>query len=245
MEDIPRPLTQHLDELRRRLILCVGVFFAVFMVCYFFSDYLVQRLIHPFMDMLNARGLPGRRLIFTGVSEAFTAHLKISAFVAFIFSFPFMAMQAWLFMAPGLLKRERALFYTLMWLTPVLFLCGGIFAYQLVLPLALDFFLHFESKNTLVPLVMELRISEYLSFVIRLIMAFGLCFELPIALYLLVKAGFLSAVTLAKQWRLVIVSIFALSAIITPPDMVSMLSLAVPLCLLYGGCVLWLNRGHA
>lgn len=173
--DSPRPLIEHLIELRRRLVYCVVLFLCVFAVCYIYSETLFQVIVKPLADVFLLNGKSGHRLIYTGLSEAFTTYLKVSAFYAFIITFPFTAMQAWLFMAPGLYKNERRLFSILLILTPLLFLVGAAFAYFVVFPMVYNFFLSFETAGSdiIPPIQLEARMGEYLSFVMRLILAFG------------------------------------------------------------------------
>lgn len=175
-------------------------------------------------------------MIYTGLTEAFMTYLKVAAFSGFFIGFPFIANQIWLFIAPGLYQHERRLFLTLSIATPVLFLLGAFFAYSVVFPNAYAFFLSFEAPGVQgsIPLVMEPKIDEYLSFVMRLILAFGVCFELPVLMALLAKIGFVSSSFLKKKWRLAVVTIFVVAAFVTPPDILSMVALALPLITLYG-----------
>ena len=233
MIDQPKPLLDHLLELRKRLIYTLIGFVAVFSICYAYSENIFQFLVRPLAQLLQTKGA-GRRLIYTGLTEAFLTYIKVAAFAAAFISFPIMAMQVWRFIAPGLYHNERTLFIGLLATTPLLFLLGAAFAYTIIFPTAYEFFLSFESNAGYLPIQLEAKVNEYLSFVMRLIFAFGICFELPVVLTLLASVGLITAETLVNKWRIAVVVIFAISAFITPPDIVSMLGLALPLIMLYG-----------
>lgn len=226
-------LSTHLLELRQRLIVCACVFLVAFALCYTYSDQLFQVLVGPLASSLKGNG---RRLIYTHLTEAFTSYIKVAAFGAFFITFPLIAFQIWRFVAPGLYQQERRLFLSTLILTPLLFLAGIAFAYFVVFPAAYTFFLSFETitPDTLLPLQLEAKVNEYLSFTLRVMMAFGICFELPILLTLLAWANIVTREMLIKRWRIVIFLIFLVSAFITPPDVISMLALALPLILLFG-----------
>ncbi|MBI1954516.1 MAG: twin-arginine translocase subunit TatC, partial [Proteobacteria bacterium] len=180
------------------------------------------------------------KMIYTGVTEVFLTYIKVSLFSAAFISFPLIVIQIWRFIAPGLYFEEKKIFFPLLIATPVLFLLGAAFAYFFVFPLAYEFFLSFEipgSTGTL-PIQLEARVSEYLSFVMRLIFAFGICFELPVILMILASIGVVTSTKLKKQWRFAIIGIFILAAFITPPDILSMIALALPLIFLYGLSIL-------
>ncbi|RZI46105.1 twin-arginine translocase subunit TatC [Candidatus Finniella inopinata] len=233
MIDQPKPLLDHLLELRKRLIYSLIGFVIVFSICYVYSENIFQFLVRPLAQLLQTKG-GGRRLIYTGLTEAFLTYIKVAAFAAAFISFPLMAIQVWRFIAPGLYHNERNLFIGLLATTPVLFLLGAGFAYTIIFPTAYEFFLSFESNAGHLPIQLEAKVNEYLSFVMRLIFAFGICFELPVVLTLLASVGLITAETLVNKWRIAVVVIFAISAFITPPDIVSMLGLALPLIMLYG-----------
>jgi sec-independent protein translocase protein TatC len=245
-QDQPQPFLAHLIELRRRLIYSFLGFFLAFAVCYLYSQEIFAFLIKPLAQLLIEKG-GERRLIYTGLTEAFLTYIKVAAFAAAFISFPVVAVQIWLFIAPGLYQHERKIFLPLLCATPLLFLIGAAFAYAVVFPLAYQFFLSFETTQAVsyLPIQLEAKINEYLSFVMRLVFSFGICFELPVLLTLLASIGAVTAKGLMRKWRLAVVGIFALSALITPPDIFSMISLALPLVTLYGcsiGMVLLIER---
>jgi sec-independent protein translocase protein TatC len=166
--------------------------------------------------------------------------VKVAVFAAAFLSFPVIASQVWMFIAPGLYRQERKVFIPLLVATPLLFLIGASFAYYIVFPSAYAFFLSFETPAAVGQLAIQLeaKINEYLSFVMRLIFAFGVSFELPVLLTLLANAGMVSSNILLKRWRFAVLGIFSVAAIITPPDIFSMIGLAIPLMFLYGLSIL-------
>jgi sec-independent protein translocase protein TatC len=183
-------------------------------------------------------------MIFTALYEAFFTQVKVGMWGALCLAFPFMAYQLWLFIAPGLYKHERKAFWPFLLATPVMFLLGGGFVYYLMLPRAIQFFLSYESTgaNGTIPIELQARVGEYLDFVTTLIFAFGFCFELPVLLMLLGRVGIVTSSGLAGVRRYAIVGVFAVAAVVTPPDVFSQLSLALPLIGLYEGSIwgVWL-----
>lgn len=226
------PLAQHMTELRRRLIICVLAFFAATCACYFFAAEIYAFLVRPLAD---AAPEAGRRMIYTGLAEAFIAYLKLSLFAGFILSFPVFATQLYRFLAPGMYQRERKTFVPYLIAAPVMFLAGAAFAYYLIFPAAWQFFLGFESAGAVggLPIQLEAKVSDYLSLSMHLILAFGLSFQLPVVLVLLVKSGLISVESLKKGRRYAIVAIVAIAAVVTPPDVFSQIALSVPMYLLY------------
>lgn len=235
--ELPSPerltLIQHLAELRKRLLWSFVIMAVGMAVCYIFVDQIYDFLVAPLAQAMGP--YDSRRLIYTGLTEAFFTTLKVTFFAGIFVTFPFLLWQIWLFMAPGLYKAERGAFIPFLIATPVLFFIGGACLYYLVLPMAWPFFLSFQttSAETALPIQLEARISEYLDLVMTLTFAFGLCFELPVVLALMGKAGMITAETLAKRRKYAIVLIFIVAAILTPPDVLSQCLLAFPLLILY------------
>lgn len=225
-------LMDHLVELRKRLLWSIAIFLLAFIVCFHFAADIYGVLVHPL-----AKALAGeeRRMIYTGLTEAFFTYLRVAAFAAFFVSFPIIATQLWMFVAPGLYKNERRAFLPFLIATPVLFILGASLLYFGVMPVLIHFFLGFETPGTAggLPIQLEARVSEYLGLVMQLIFAFGICFQLPVLLTLLVKVGIIKTEMLTQKRRYAIVLAFIAAAVLTPPDAVSQLMLAVPLLLLY------------
>ncbi len=224
----------HLTELRKRLINSFIFLILFFIGCYFFAEYIYGFLVEPFAKAVKNDG-SDRRLIFTALQETFLTYLKVSFFTAFFVTCPFILMQIWKFIAPGLYKHEKIAILPYLVLTPILFFLGGILVYYLIMPLAIKFFLSFESTglSTNLPIQLEAKVNEYLSLVMKLIFAFGLSFQLPVVLSLLARIGLVDSNFLKKRRKYVVVIIFAAAAILTPPDPITQIGLAIPLLILY------------
>jgi sec-independent protein translocase protein TatC len=233
-ENLQMSLTEHLAELRLRLFIVVGFFIITFICCYFASEKIYQFLLEPFIEISQVG--QGRRLIYTGLSEAFLTYLKLSFHSALFFSFPVFATQIYLFLAPALYKHEKKTILLAVFFSSFLFITGALFAYFLILPLAIDFFVGFEGQRIFesgFSVQLEARISEYLSFVTSFLIGFGIAFELPILLLFLIKFKVLSLKSLKDKRRYWIVIIFVISAILTPPDVMSQTILALALIILF------------
>ena len=193
----------------------------------------IRDRVQPYADAVE--GEQGRRLIFTALHETFFTYLKVALFASLFLSLPYVLTQIWIFMAPGLYKNEKMVVIPYLIATPLLFLLGSALVYYLIMPLAIKFFLSFESigGNGALPIQLEAKVNEYLSLIMRLIFAFGLSFQLPILLTLLARVGFVSSKGLKKNRKFVIVGVFAAAAILTPPDPISQIGLGIPILLLY------------
>ena len=228
------PLLDHLIELRSRLLTSAIAILVLFFICYYFAPDLYNFLVAPLADVLEKMG-GQRRLIFTALHEAFFTYIKVAFFAALFLSFPFIAIQIWMFIAPGLYKNEKKAFAPFLIATPILFFMGGALVYYLIFPLAWSFFLSFESVGGAgaLPIQLEAKVDQYLSLVMRLIFAFGLCFELPVVMTLLGLAGVVTSKGMKEKRKYAIVLAFVAAAILTPPDVISQIGLALPTMLLY------------
>ena len=225
---------EHLTELRSRLVKSFIYLFICFIICYFFAENIYRFLVEPYADAVRNDGT-NRRLIFTALHETFITYLKVAFFTAIFVTSPIILTQIWKFIAPGLYKDEKRALLPYLIATPTLFLLGGMLVYYLVMPLAIKFFLTFETsiQVTSLPIQLEAKVNEYLSLIMRLIFAFGISFQLPVLLSLLARAGFIDSEYLKKRRKYVVIIIFAVAAILTPPDPITQIGLGIPLLILY------------
>ena len=224
----------HLTELRSRLLKSFIFLIVTFILCYYFAENIYSFLVKPYSDAIIENNLD-RRLIFTALHEAFLTYLKVAFFSAFFLTSPIFLTQIWKFIAPGLYQNEKKALIPYLIATPLLFLFGGLLVYCFIMPLAIKFFLSFESIGSAnsIAIQLEAKVNEYLSLVMRLIFAFGISFQLPVVLSLLARIGVVDSNYLQTRRKYVVVIMFSLAAILTPPDPVTQIGLALPLLILY------------
>jgi sec-independent protein translocase protein TatC len=234
IDDKPMPLMDHLLELRRRLMWTLAAFLVAFLVCYYFSSYIYAFLSEPLAVVEHRLG-GSQRMIYTSLTEGFFTYLKVSMFGAAFISFPIAATQLWLFVAPGLYRSEKRALAPFLIASPILFVMGAALAYYVIFPVAWTFFLGFQQGQGHggLPIELEARVSEYLDLVMKLIFAFGITFQLPVALSLLAKVGIVTSSGLRHYRRYAMVGMFVVAAILAPPDVFTQCGLALPLIALY------------
>lgn len=233
------PLLAHLVELRGRLLKSVIAIIVLFFIFFSVKEHIYGFLVQPLADILAEQG-GERRMIFTALHEAFFTYIKVSFWTALFVAFPFVAAQFWRFVAPGLYLHEKKAVLPYLVLSPILFFLGGALVYYFIFPLAWQFFISFETPggDGALPVQLEPKVNEYLSLVMRLIFAFGISFQLPIVLTLMGRAGMTTSQGLASKRKYAIVFSFIGAAIITPPDVISQVGLAIPIIILYEASII-------
>jgi sec-independent protein translocase protein TatC len=227
IDETKAPLLEHLIELRRRLLWSIAALAIAFGICLHFAEPIFAFLVQPLL-----RAGQGK-LIYTDIFEAFFVNLKVAFFAALMLAFPILATQAWMFIAPGLYAKEKRAFLPFLLLTPILFLSGAALAYYVAMPLALRFLLSYQGNIGGIQQEALPAVGNYLNFVTKFLFGFGVAFLLPVLLMLLERAGIVTRGQFVKGRRYAWVASTAVAAILTPPDILSMTLLAVPLVLLY------------
>lgn len=237
-------LQEHLTELKKRILFCLIFLTVAFCSSYYFANDIYQFLLRPLTDSFT--DLEHRRLIYTSPAEGFITVMKVAFYSALFFSFPIFLTQFYLFLSPALYKKEKKIVLLILFFSPFLFLLGACLAYFFLLPITFKFFLGFEVQglagSTIIPIQLETKISEYLNLIIEIIFSFGIAFQLPFCLLFLIRIGLLSVDGLKVRRKYWIVIIFIIAAILTPPDVISQISLAIPLVLLFEIVILIGNK---
>ena len=224
-------LTAHFNELKIRLIYSIIIFLFCFLVAYSFSEEIYRFLLLPLTKQWVSKD---KHMIYTNLAEIFFSYLKLAYYTALLITIPFFICQIYIFIAPGLYKREKKAILPFLILSPILFLLGAVFVYYIIFPLAWKFFLSFEQQHLgEMSMKLEAKVSEYLTLAVNMILAFGIAFQMPILLTLLAKVGIVTAEGLKQKRRFAVVLIFIIAAILTPPDAISQIGLAIPMLILY------------
>lgn len=225
----------HFKELRKRLLLSLLFFGAAFLLTYSFSQNIYDLLLIPLENIMKSTG-GTNRVIFTNLSDGFMTYLKTAMFGAFFLSIPFILFQLWMFISPALYKEEKKFIVPMIFSSIFLFLIGTLLAYKIVVPTIWKFFLSFQTSaisNTIMPIELEAHMSHYFSLITKMITSFGLIFQLPIFIISFVKFKLVNVHTLRKGRKYFFLGSFVLGALLTPPDIISQMILAIPLYLLY------------
>ncbi|HEX4892921.1 MAG TPA: twin-arginine translocase subunit TatC [Hyphomicrobiaceae bacterium] len=237
------PLMEHLIELRQRMIYALVSIAIGFILCFYFANQLYTLLVQPYRWATHwAIGKSEVTMIFTHPAEFFFTQLKLALFGATCLAFPNLALQLWKFVAPGLYRDEKQAFFPYLIATPILFIIATLIVYFIVTPFMMYFFIKMQVTSAELKIEMLPRVADYLSLIMTLILGFGICFQLPVALTLLARAGFLDGDNLRSFRRYAIVAIAAAAAVLSPPDPFSMLAMMLPTVLLYEGSILVVDR---